>query len=110
MYPSLALKVLYRIFLDIATQKRMPKHPLQSVTKVANRQNEIFKTDVALLLSTPAYISIFVFRKAEISLHSKAFCLTAQLAPLEYPHTLRGRVACLGAFIDLCSLSKNHVF
>ena len=27
--------------------------------------------------------------------------------PLEYPHTLRGRVACLGGFIDLCQSVKK---
>ena len=40
----------------------------------------------------------------------KAFCLTAQHAPLEYPHTLRGRVACLGGSFDLCQSVKKQVF
>ena len=40
----------------------------------------------------------------------KAFCLTAQHAPLEYPYTLRGRVACLDGSFDLCQSVKKQVF
>jgi len=44
------------------------------------------------------------------SLLCKAFCLTAQLAPLEYLYTLRGPVACLDSFIDRWQSVKKQVF
>ena len=40
------------------------------------------------------------------SLHLPPAALPS-LPPLEYPHTLRGRVACLCGPFDLCRVSKN---
>ena len=79
-----------------------------------SKNPQIVKTQVFDDLWVSPYVlglhNIDILNNYRIRLLRKVFCLTAQLDPLEYPYTLRGRAHCLCGPFDLCSLSKNEVF
>ena len=85
----------------------------QSIAKVANRkthENVLMVGGFPFNKRFPKWDSAFCIHIFPKVLATQGVLLTAQLSPLEYPHTLRGRVARLGNFIDLCQSVKNKVF
>ena len=96
-------------FMYKCKSRRQPA--AQNVTKAANRQNKFYQEKLLFeATAIPRRKKRCVLMDAGVkNLLRKVFCLTAQLSPLEYPHTLRGRVACLGGFIDICRWIKRVV-
>ena len=86
---------------------------VQSVKKAANRkthENVLMVGGFPFNERFPKWDSAFCIHIFPKVLTTQGVLLTAQLSPLEYLYTLRGRVACLGGFIALCQSVKNFVF
>jgi len=84
--------------------------PTQSVKEPANRQNHYLTVGIFSVSDLQYQKLLWINQNLQKACYARNFDLLHNSPSNVPPVRRRGRVACLGDFFDLCSLSKKLVF